>query len=55
LGQHILGGDGHAQRLGEQGDSGQELDFHDWSGWASGILGDGEGRAKVRRLSYVDF
>jgi len=40
---------------GEQEDGGQELDFHDWSGGASGILGDGEGGAKVRHVSYVDF
>ena len=28
-GQHFLRGDVDAQHLGEQGDSGQELDFHD--------------------------
>ena len=53
-GQHLLGGDKHAQRLGEQGDGRQELDFYEQSGKASGILGDGEG-AKVRHFSYVDF
>ena len=28
-GQHLLRGDKHAQRLGEQGDGGQEFNFHD--------------------------
>jgi len=28
-GQHLLGGDRDAQRLGEQGDGGQEFDFHE--------------------------
>jgi len=28
-GQHLLRGDKHAQRLGEQGDGGQEFYFHD--------------------------
>jgi hypothetical protein len=28
-GQHLLGGDKHAQRLGEVEDGRQELDFHD--------------------------
>jgi len=46
-GQHLLGGDKHAQRLGEQGNVGQELDFHRWNGRASGIFGDGESGAKV--------
>jgi len=47
------GGDKHAQRLGEQGDGGQEFDFHDKGGSASGILGDGEGGTKVRHNSCV--
>jgi hypothetical protein len=29
LGQNFLGGDKHAQRLGEQGDGGQEFEFYD--------------------------
>ena len=28
-GQHLLRGDEDAKRLGEQGDGGQEFDFHD--------------------------
>jgi len=28
-GQHLLRGDEDVQRLGEQGDGGQEFDFHD--------------------------
>ena len=28
-GQHLLRGDKHAERLVEQGDGGQEFDFHD--------------------------
>ena len=48
-GQHLLGGDKHVQRLGEQGDGGQEFEFHDKSGSASGILGmERAGTASVR-------
>jgi hypothetical protein len=35
-GQHLLGGDEHAQRLGEQGDGGQELDSIMGVGWLPG-------------------
>ena len=52
-GQHLLRGDKHAQRLGEQGDGGQEFDFHEDSRRASGILGDGEGGAKVRNVGIL--
>ena len=36
-GQHLLGSDEHAQRLGEQGDARQEFNFHDTGGRLPGI------------------
>jgi hypothetical protein len=50
--QHLLRGDEDAND-GEQGDGGQEFYFHDQSGRSSGILGYGEGGAKVREGSTL--
>ena len=50
-GQHLHGGDQDAEGLGEQGDGGEEFDFHDGYGWLWGYEGEARGRGESEGLS----
>ena len=50
-GQHLHGGDEDAEGLGEQGDGGEEFDFHDRNGWLRGYEGEARGRGESEGLS----
>ena len=45
-GQHLHGGDQDVEGLGEQGDGGEEFDFHDREQGAPGISGRGKGAGR---------